>query len=176
MAANQKPLNHCWYQFAPRKLLYLMISLTCSKYFFWSWPFCAVGGVNFPHKKVYVVPPTFHQIQVWVGAHFGLLMGPKQRKKLCLWPLYTPLNSPLHVGMVWDGNFDMFVGLSCKLWDFGPHLVPFWRAFCSWYFFWRGPYCARWDVNIHMKLVSCGTSVGWINAIFGALWDLQASP
>ena len=44
--------------------------------FFWRWIFCAVGNVNFPHKKVHVVPPTFDQIQFRAGAHFGLLVGP----------------------------------------------------------------------------------------------------
>ena len=110
------------------------------------------GDVNFPHRKVHVVPPTCDQIQFWAGAHFGLLMGPKHEKKFCLWPLYTPCSSPLHVGMVWDGNFDLIVGLFYKLWDFGPHLVPFWRAFCSGYFFWHGPFCVLWDVNIHNEI------------------------
>ena len=66
----------------------------------------------------------------------------------------------MHVGMVWDDKFDMIIGLCCKLWDFGPHLVPIWRAFCSGYFFWHGPFSVLSDVNIHMKLVSRGTSMG----------------
>ena len=49
--------------------------------------------------------------------------------------------------------------------QFSGPFGPFWRALCSGYFFWHGPFCTMGTMPLHIIRVSSGTSMGWINAI-----------